>query len=161
MKRITIELSPDSCKAALKELKAYQKSLKSKYNEICKRLAQIGAQEAQVWFNKGAAEGNGGTVVSIRPIENGWAITASGEDVYFVEFGTGKDVQWDTHGFRTSVPIYPGSWSEEHAEQYSTYGYWYYRKVKYEGTPAYMPMYHAEQKIRENERRIAEEVLGR
>ena len=160
MKRITIELSPASCQAAVNELKAYNKSLRKKYDEICKRLAQIGAQEAQIWFDMAAAEGNGGTKVGIRPIENGWAITANGSKVYFVEFGTGNDANWDTHGFSTSVPIYPGSWSEEHAEKYSTYGYWYYRKTRYEGTPAYMPMYHAEQKIRENEQRIAREVLG-
>lgn len=161
MKTIVIELSPESCKDAVKEIKAYTKSLRGKLDEVCKRLAEIGAEEARrIVSQVNPAEGNTDITITTHPIENGWAIAASGSDVYFVEFGTGKEVQWDTHGFSTSVPIYPGAWSEEHAEQFSTYGRWYYRKIRYEGTPAYMPMYYAEKKIRENEKRIAKEVFG-
>lgn len=159
MRKITIELSVAGCKQALDELKVYQKTLKSELDEICKRLAELGAQEAQRRFDKGAQEYNGGTIVTTHPIPNGWAIRAEGENVYFVEFGTG--VATDAHGFTPLVEVYPGSWSEEHAQQYSTYGYWYYRNTKYDGTPAYMPMYYADKVIRENERRIAREVLSR
>lgn len=159
MRQITIELSKSSVDKAVAELKAYNKGLRKKYDEICKRLAEIGAKEAQARFDRGAQESNGGTVVTVRPIENGWAINASGENVYFVEFGTGVEAT-STHGFNVSVPVYPGSYSENNAKQYSTYGYWWYRNTKYDGTPAYMPMYYAEKAIRDNERRIAKEVLG-
>ena len=46
MKTITIELSTASCNKALKELEKYQKQIKPKMLEVCKRLAEIGAQEA-------------------------------------------------------------------------------------------------------------------
>ena len=157
MKTITVELSVDSCKKAVDELKAYQKSVKPKLDEVCRRLAEIGRDEAQRIFDS-AGEGNGGVVVTAVPCENGWKIVASGSDVYFIEFGTGDDV--DPH-YDVSVPVAPGTWSQEHALQYATNGYWYYRKVRYEGTPAYMPMYYAEKAIRANEKRVAQEVFGR
>jgi hypothetical protein len=159
VRKIVIELSPQGCKKALDELDEYKKSIRPKLDEICKRLAELGAAEAQRRFNKGAQEENGGTVVTVRRISNGYAIHAEGANVYFVEFGTG--VATDAHGYTPLVDVYPGSWSEEHAKQYSTYGYWWYRNVKYDGTPAYMPMYYAGKVIRENERRIAREVFGR
>jgi hypothetical protein len=39
-------------------------------------------------------------------------------------------------------------------------GFWYYDKVRYTGTPAYMPMYYAERKMREEAPRIVKEVFG-
>lgn len=157
MKHITIELSVESCQKVLDELKEYQKRIKPKMDEVCKRLAEIGRDTAQRIFDS-AGEGNGGVHVSIAPISNGWKIVASGKDVYFIEFGTGDDV--DPH-YDVSVPLFSGSWSMEHAQRYAQYGFWYYRKVRYEGTPAYMPMYYAEKEIRANEKRIVQEVFGR
>lgn len=157
MKTISVELSVDSCKKAIEELKAYQTSVKPKINEVCKRLAEIGRDTAQRIFDS-AGEGNGGVRVEVVQIDNGWKIVASGSDVYFIEFGTGDDV--DPH-YDVSVPVFSGSWSMEHAQKYAQDGYWYYRKVRYEGTPAYMPMYYAEKAIRENERRVVQEVFGK
>ena len=159
MKKIVFELSPDSIDRANEELKAYKKDLKKKLKEVCKRLAEIGAQEASKRFAVGAREYNSDVHVGTRPIENGYAITASGSDVYFVEFGTGINAT-STHGFNVSVPVYPGSFSEQNSQKYSTYGFWWYRKTKYDGTPAYMPMYYAEKAIRENYKRVVLEVLG-
>lgn len=157
MRKVTLELSPESCQKALDAVKEYQKQIKPKLDEVCKRLAEIGRDTAQGIFDS-AKEGNGGVRVSIARIENGWKIVASGSDVYFIEFGTGDDV--DRH-YDVSVPVFSGSWSIEHAQRYAQYGYWYYRKVRYEGTPAYMPMYYAEKAIRENEKRIVQEVFGK
>ena len=60
-----------------------------------------------------------------------------------------------------SVPVHPGSWSEAHAKAFSEHGYWYYGGEKLQGTEAEMPMYYAEKAIRENEKRVFEEVFGR
>ena len=46
MKTITIELSKESCNKALKELLRYQKEIKPKLDEVCRRLAEIGKEEA-------------------------------------------------------------------------------------------------------------------
>lgn len=157
MKTISVELSVESCKDALDELKAYQKTIRPKLNEACRKLAEIGRDEAQRRFDS-AGEGNGGVHVDVMPIDNGWKIVASGSDVYFIEFGTGDDV--DRH-YDVSVPVFSGAWSMKHAQKYAQYGFWYYRKVRYEGTPAYMPMYYAEKAIRENEKRVVQEVFGK
>ena len=157
MKTITIQLSADSCQRALKQLQQYERQIKPKLDEICKRLAEIGAQEAQRFFDM-AEDGNGGTTVTTKKIENGWSIVAEGESVYFVEFGTG-DAVTTAHGFSVSVPVYSGSYSEQHAQKYSTYGYWYYGGERLTETPIYAPMYHAEKKMREEAPRIVREVF--
>ena len=158
MKQIVLELSKDSCNKALKELEKYQKEIKPKMLEVCKRLAEIGAQEAQRFFDM-AENGNQGVRVTINKIENGWSIVASGKSVYFVEFGTG-DAVTNSHGFQVSVPIYPGSYSETHAQQYSVKGYWYYGGERLTETPIYAPMYHADRKMREEASRVLREVFN-
>ena len=105
---------------------------------------------------------NGNTDATISdpiPTENGYKIVMSGSDVYFVEFGTGNDV--NAYSPNVTVLVAPGSWSETHAQRYTTYGFWYYNTVRYEGTPAYMPMYYAGRKMREEAHRIVKEVFSR
>lgn len=156
MKQILIELSPESCDAVEKELLRYDKEIRPKLDEICKRLAEIGAIEAEAYFAVGSEHGNGGVKVTVEPINNGYKIVASGHDVYFIEFGTGDMV---SPHYNPSVFVAPGSWSVVHKQQYSTYGYWYYGGERLTGTWAAMPMYHAEKAIRANEKRIIEEVF--
>ena len=157
MKHIKIELSPESCQAALEQLKVYKKEIEPKLDEICRRLAEIGAQAAREAIT-GEYGNTDATVLDPVKIRNGYKIVMSGADVYFVEFGTGDDVS--AH-YNPSVSIEPGSWSETHKQRYSTYGYWWYNGEKLEGTPAQMPMFYAEKAIRANARRVAKEVLGR
>jgi hypothetical protein len=156
MKTITVELSVDSCNKAIEELKKYQKEIKPKLDEVCKRLAEIGSQEASARA-RGSKEGNDDIAFSVEKIDNGYKLVMSGEDVYFVEFGTGDQVS--AH-YDTSVPVAYGSWSAEHSQMLWKNGFWYYDKVRYTGTPAYMPMYYAERKMREEAPRIVKEVFG-
>lgn len=157
MKHIVYELSPDSCNNLLKELEQYEKSVKPKLDKVCKLLAELGAEEARRRFARGD-KGNGGVIVDVVPIDNGYKIVASGHDVYFIEFGTGFFAH--PHGYATSIPVYPGSYSEQHAQQFSEYGFWYYEGEKLQGTEAEMPMFFAGQEIRKNEQRIVREVFG-
>lgn len=156
MKTITVELSVDSCQKAIKELERYEREIKPKLDEVCRRLAEIGAQEAMA--NLKHVHGNDdATILPVVPIENGYKIVMQGKDVYFVEFGTGDMV--DPHYSNVSVLVAPGSWSETHAKQYMTYGFWYYKGEQLEGTEAQKPMYYAEKAIRENARRVKDEVF--
>ena len=160
MKTITLELSVESCEKALKELEKYQKEIKPKLDEVCKRLAEIGRDEALSIINGiRPQEGNAVERVDVAKIDNGYSVLAEGEKVYFVEFGTG-DAVTGSHGFETSVPIYSGSYSETHGQKYSVYGYWYYGGEKLTETPIYAPMFHAEKKMREEMPRIVKEVFG-
>lgn len=158
MKFVRIDLSVESCKAALEELKKYEESIKPRLMEVCRRLADIGAKTARMHL----ARTNGNTDANISdpiPIDKGYKIAMSGTDVYFIEFGTGDDV--NAHSQNVSVLVAPGSWSETHAKKYMNYGFWYYEGKKYEGTPAYMPMYYAGLAIRSSAQRIAKEVFNR
>lgn len=158
MKHITLELSPESCQRAIAELRKYENELRPKLNEVCRRLAELGAEEARRRFARGD-HGNTDAYVSTTPTENGWKIVAMGTDVYFIEFGTGFFAH--PHGEATTVPVYPGSYSEQNAQQFSEYGYWWYEGEKLQGTEAEMPMYFAGEVIRANEKRIAREVFGK
>lgn len=163
MKKITIELSEESATAAAEYLKAHKKQVDPKLKEVCKRLAEIGASEASARFARGD-HGNGGVSVSVEPIENGYKIVASGQDVYFIEFGTGvfAGIAYGDSGVpAVSVPVYPGSYSEQNKRRFSEYGFWYYKGERLEGTEAEMPMYYAGRAIRMNEKRIAQEVFGK
>lgn len=159
MKTLTIELSAESCKKALDELKKYQRDIKPKLQEVCKRLAEIGRDEAISIVNSiHSAEGNYVERIDAVPTDNGYKIVIEGSDVYFIEFGTGDGVS--AH-YDTSVPVAWGSWSNEHEQILWNKGFWYYDGVRYTGTPAYMPMYYAEKKMREEMPRVVKEVFGK
>ena len=90
MKTITIPLSVAGCEKAIKELKEYKKQIKPKLDEVCRRLAEIGAQEASAIAFAASAQGLGNDDVKIAApvkIENGYKIVMSGADIYFIEFG--------------------------------------------------------------------------
>lgn len=156
-KVITIDLSLDGKIPALKELLEIEQMVKSKLEEVCRQLAEIGAEAAQRHLS--GSYGNTDATITTLPMKNGYKISMSGSDVYFIEFGTGKDV--DPHGDMVSVPVYPGSYSETHARQFSEKKMWWYAGVPLEGTPAEMPMFYAGQAIRENAKRVAREVFSR
>ena len=158
MKRITIELSPSSCQKAIEELKQYEREIRPKLDEVCRRLAEIGREEAvSIVDGIRLSEGNSVERVDVVKIDNGYKLVMEGKDVYFIEFGTGDGVS--AH-YDTSVPVAWGSWSAEHSQMLFKYGFWYYDNVRYTGTPAYMPMYYAEKKMREEKPRVMREVFG-
>ena len=139
-------------------MKGFAKNLDHMLDEVCRRLAEIGIQEASAHL---AGVGNGNTDVSIDPLPektaNGYKIVMGGSDVYFVEFGTGD--QADAHGYTPSVPVGWGTYSEQHAQKLSKYGFWWYAGEQLTGTPAYMPMYYAGRAIREAFPKVVEEVF--
>lgn len=155
MKKITIELSESSCKNAINELKQYQNQIKPRLDEVCKRLAEIGAEEARSRVR--GNHGNTDITITVERIDNGYKIVASGTDVYFIEFGTGDQVS--AH-YDTSVPVGWGTWSAEHSQQLWKHGFWTYKGEKLTGTEAEKPMFYAEQKIRQETKRVTEEVFG-
>lgn len=163
MRTITLELSTASCAKALKELQSYQREIKPKLDEVCKRLAEVGEEEVRGIINGATRSlpGNKHAKASVVPMENGYKIVMEGESIYFIEFGTGifaGDYPGDTSN--VTVGIMPGDWSDTHARKFSDYGYWFYEGQILEGTPAYMPMYYAGRKMREEMPRIVKEVFG-
>lgn len=163
MRKITIELSPNSCTVACHALAKYRKENQKdkRLEEVCRRIAEIGAAEARLWAQLGQAYGNDDITVTTERIKNGYKVVMSGSDIYFVEFGTGDfagEYAGDTSG--VSVGVMPGDWSDTHARQYSEKGEWKYRGQTYHGTPAEMPMYHAGRRMREEIPNVMREVFG-
>jgi len=155
---IVIDLSAESCEMARIKLEEFQKSIKPKLDEICKRLAEIGIREASAHL-AGLSDGNDDVAIEPSPVKisNGYKIVMSGADVYFVEYGTGDQV--DMHGNPPSVPVGAKTYSETHAQKLSTYGFWWYGGNQLTGTKAYMPMYYAGKAMRDAFPKVVKEVF--
>ena len=71
-------------------------NIQLKLNEIAKRLCEIGEPIIKQIHGNHA-------VVTTEPVANGYMITASGEDVLFIEFGAG-DQAGSENGSYDAVP---------------------------------------------------------
>ena len=129
--------------------------VKARVAEVAKRLCEVGEPIIRATHGSHAR-------VWTEPTEKGYKISAEGEDVLFIEFGTG-----DRAGVLS--PLYdevpadarPGSWSETHAQQYSTQGFWYFGGKRYEFTEPHPAFYDAYQAMVEALPQIAQEVFGK
>lgn len=93
---------------------------------------------------------------------NGYKITAEGEDVLFIEFGAG-DAAGSDNALYDKVPSVarPGSWSEKHKQMYSRYGFWVFGGHIIHEVPTSPAFYYAYEAMVQNLPRIAEEVFGK
>jgi hypothetical protein len=169
-KKITIQLSGESIKAAIKEIARYKKWVDDKTKLLCERLAIIGAREATVRFSGAYYTDENDTVIDVFPYSvvethgSGYIISASGTALFFIEFGAGV--------YYNGAEPYPlprpkgvskiGEYGQGKGKQ-DTWGY--YRDgnkddlVITHGTPAAMPMYHATQEMQRELTRVVREVF--
>lgn len=106
---MTISVDLNNVQAAIDALEKYAKDLEDKANEITRRVASVGAEEVVRVDGENIA-------TSVEPIENGHAMVAQHPAIVFMEFGTGVRTESDApYADKVSVNVYPGSWSEEHA----------------------------------------------
>lgn len=122
--------------------------------EIARRLCEIGEPIIR------AIHGNHATITT-EQTKNGYKITASGEDVLFIEFGAGDAAGRDA-GLYDSVPgsVRPGSWSETHAQMYSRFGFWVFAGHIVHEVPPSPAFYYAYEYMVQNLPHIAEEVFN-
>ena len=161
MQKITIHLSEESIKAAIKEVKRYKKWVDEKTKLLIEKLALIGAQEASVRFASAMYDGNNDVSVEVGPTDNGWVITASGEAVAFIEFGSGV--------YHNPSEPYPLPRPDgivgigEYGKGMGKRQMWGYydedQLVLTRGNPASMPMWYATQEMEREVLRIAREVF--
>lgn len=103
-----INLDLNNVDAAIAELNKYADGVRRKAEEVSKRVAEVGAEEVK------AIDGQG-VVTTITPTKNGVRMDATHRAIVFMEFGTGvKTESGAPYADKVSVPVYPGSWSEEH-----------------------------------------------
>lgn len=139
---------------ALQTVQKYS-DLDRKVKEIADRLCKIGEPIIR------QVHGNHATI-STEQTENGYKITASGEDILFIEFGAGAAAGSENSNYdRVPKSARPGSWSEKHAQMYSRYGFWVFAGQIYhevQPTPAF---YYAYEYMVQNLPLIAREVFSR
>ena len=162
-KVIKMDLSVASIDNAIKELKAFRNSLKQKQDKLLEELANIGLDEATVRFTGAMYDGITDTDIDIKRVPNGYAIVASGEDVFFIEFGAGV--------YYNPEEPYPDPRPEgivgigEYGKGYGKRKAWGFRDDSGElvithGNPAAMPMWYASEEMQNNILKIAKEVFG-
>lgn len=139
---------------SLKRIKEYKKL------NIALELAKHGEPIVTEHYGKAEAQ-NEDFVTLVEETSNGAILTVMGEDVMFREFGAGVNTAvdyplQDTEGL---PPIRPGSWSEEHAQQFSEKGHWWYDGKSYQGIYPTKGMYYAALSMREHMGELAKEKL--
>lgn len=157
-KSIQIELTNDSIKAAMKELRRYKKWVVEKEAELRSRLAMLGATVASIQFSR--AIYNGSNDISVRVDNTGSVavIYAEGETVAFIEFGAGAKYGYG-HPQAGEFGVGPGTYPDGKGHWDNPKGWWYGSGQHSYGNPPAMAMYSAVQEITENVTRIATEVF--
>ena len=148
--------------------------LKEKADELCRRLAELGCTRAKLDFSNAIYDGENDVEVNIKPIDNGYAVVASGNAVMFIEFGAG--VYYNGSG------SYPGELEPgvvgigEYGQGRGKNNWWYYSGPLGNGTgepstkvpglnithgnPPAAAMYHAKREVQDAKDRIANEVFN-
>ena len=116
---INISLSTEGIAAAIHKLRNVKENLRWGLDETIDTLVKEGTLIAQ------AADGSMAAVTGYRPDETTGMIIVTGDAAAIAEFGAGDATEVPT-GFENipDTPVYPGSYSEEHAQMYSELGWW-------------------------------------
>lgn len=153
---IEIDLSTDSLDDVIRKLEMHQAWVRIKQRKLAERLAFLGGTVASLGFSRALYDGDNDVNIEVEETDNGYSIHAKGEAVAFIEFGTGIGA---TSPKGAELGFTPGSWSEDHAKQFSEKGYWYYNGKRLVGIQPGNYMYQASKEIKEQLRQIALEVF--
>ena len=155
---------PRDMKIATDEIAEYLADLQEKGNQICERLASIGALRASIGFSSARYPGVNDVSISVEPISNGWAIHARGNAVLFIEFGAGATLGYghpeakaEGYGPGTYNPDYP---TPENPNWRNPKGWWYGDGQHTYGNPPAAAMYYAKEEVIRNIEQVAREVFG-
>lgn len=167
MATIKLSLSKDGIKTAIKQCKEIEKTLKKAEKEIVERLAVIGATKASLGFASAVIQGDNDVKVSVKIKGTHATITASGNEVGFIEFGSGARYGYGYPVGETEVttPIGPGTYPNGKGHWDDPKGWWYVdafgTKHHTYGNPPNAPMFHASLAIQEEAERVVREVLSK
>lgn len=160
--KIKCLLTPSSIDAAIKQLEDYRDSLERKAQEICKRLADMGALYAEWNFSGVLYAGDIDYHITVdRLDENTYVIKADGESVLFMEFGAGVKhgyghPQADEFGMGPGTyPNGKGHWNDPKGWWFGEKGHWTHT---YGNAPG-MPMYNAAKDLRKEIMNVVREVF--
>lgn len=114
---------PKSIDKAIKQLQEYKKDFLAKEQIFIKRLAEIGVSVASTGFALADYDGVKDVQVTMTQSGTKATVTAFGETVGFIEFGTGvKFPEWDSSGMQYTPPEH-GTYGKGHGA--SPKGWWF------------------------------------
>lgn len=148
-----------SVSRATRRLDEYYADLSRKADELCRRLAELGATRAMLDFSNAIYDGTNDVSVTVEPIAHGYRVRASGNAVLFIEFGSGTigyghpEPEWYGPGTWSDGPNGRGHWQDPN-------GWYYAHGQKSKGNPPAAAMYHASREVQDAVQRIADEVFA-
>lgn len=105
MKIVIDPFDKKSISEAIKKLNDYKQDFETKEIEFVKRLAEIGVSVASTGFALADYDGVNDVQVTMTQSGESAVVTAFGETVGFIEFGTGvKFPEWDASGMGYTPP---------------------------------------------------------
>jgi hypothetical protein len=114
---------PKSIDKAIKQLQEYKKDFLAKEQIFIKRLAEIGVSVASTGFAMADYDGVNDVQVTMTQSGTKATVTAFGETVGFIEFGTGvKFPEWDSSGMQYTPPEH-GTYGKGHGAKPK--GWWF------------------------------------
>lgn len=160
---IDIDLNTKSIDAAIRKVEKYKRWVDSKTQELIKRLAEVGLEEARVRFSGAEYSGENDAEVTVEPIADGFKIVATGQAVFFIEFGAGVYYN-GTEPYPEPRPKGISNIGEYGDGKGKRKAWGFYDEsgelVITHGTPAAMPMLHASRTMQQEVERIAKEVFA-
>ena len=163
MKKITIQLSEESIKAAIKELDKYKKELSKKVHALIDLMLKHGEDFA---INQVGHVDTGETLSSIHGYRDGnKGVVVAGGNAIWLEFGTGVrhngPAGGSPHPKGTELGMTIGEYGK--GQGANPGGWWYYDgdAVKHTyGIPANMFMWHTARELERVAPELAKEVFG-
>ena len=157
--KIKVSLSPSSIDAAIKQLEDYSKDLDRKAQELCKRLADMGAMYAEWNFSGVLYAGDIDYKITVDRVNaNTYAIKANGETVLLMEFGAGVKHGYG-HPQAAEFGMGPGTYPNGKGHWDDPNGWFYAHGKRSWGNPANRCMYNAKKEVERNAQKIAREVF--
>ena len=156
-----IKIKVENLNEVLQDIEAFKKRFEENVTEMVHRATELGRSEASANFSSAQYDGTKDVNVTAKAYKKSGTVTASGESVLFIEFGTGISYPNDhpeasrlgiEHGSWSKGPEGKGHWDDPHG--------WYYAHGKRSwGNPANRCMYNAAKEVERNAERIAREVF--
>ena len=152
---ITVDLSVHGIEKLKRFLIGKQRWLDRKTDEVCKRLADMGATKAEVNFAAAYYDGPEDHTITVEPRgKNEYAVVASGTTVLFVEFGSGLIGYGHPEPNGYGPGTYPGAGHWDDPD-----GWWYGNGQHSHGNPPNMPMYNTVKELELELERVVREVF--
>lgn len=166
--KTTIDLSTKDIEYLRAMYGDYRKHINGIADNLAKRLAEIGAQRAEIYFGEATYDGDNDVSVSVEKRDDGYyAVVANGKATLFIEFGSGLiGFGYPTDELNGLGPgtysdtIGKGHWKDPRGWVYGGVGSGKSRvPLRSHGNVPAMAMYKSMKEVEQEIRNVVEEVF--